>query len=534
MVLVVVPMAGTGARYRRAGHLQPKPLIDVDGLPMIERVVAMFPGQERFLFIVNRDHARSSPLLSVLARVAPQALVRIIEPHSDGPIETLLRAEADIPDEEAVVVNYCDFGATWSYADFLSWWKQGGFAAAMTAYRGFHPHSLGPTLYAYMQNEGERVTAIKEKGHFTNDRMSELASSGLYAFSSGALLKRAAHDLVAAATRVNGEFYVSTAVGSLIDAGMSVGVMELAHFFQWGTPEDLADYVGWARALREADAFRARVAGCASSAALVVPMAGKGQRFRDRGFDEPKPFIDVAGAPMAAQVLACLPRATDTRLATTALIAGHPLMASLAMRSPPQTRVCTLAAETAGQAATVRAVIDDIDGQRPVLVASCDTGASYDLKRWTALCSSGDDDLIVWSARGHLPALWRPQQYGWMDADDDGRVRAVRVKVPLDTRPLAEQDTILGTFFFSSQALLVRELDALIRDDERVNGELYLDTVARRMVERGARVRVFRVDKWLPWGTPDELFTFRYWNDVFRQGRSWPSSTLPTSGSTHG
>jgi hypothetical protein len=54
-----------------------------------------------------------------------------------------------------------------------------------------------------------------------------------------------------------------------------------------------------------------------------------------------------------------------------------------------------------------------------------------------------------------------------------------------------------------------------------VNGEFYLDTIARRMVERGGRVRAFKVDKYVPWGTPEELKTFDYWNAVHRSARAW-------------
>jgi len=59
----------------------------------------------------------------------------------------------------------------------------------------------------------------------------------------------------------------------------------------------------------------------------------------------------------------------------------------------------------------------------------------------------------------------------------------------------------------------------LIAANERVNQEFYVDTIARRMVEQGRKVRAFVLDKYITWGTPEELKTFQYWNDVFRNGR---------------
>jgi len=39
------------------------------------------------------------------------------------------------------------------------------------------------------------------------------------------------------------------------------------------------------------------------------------------------------------------------------------------------------------------------------------------------------------------------------------------------------------------------------------------------MLREGARVKIFTVDKYIPWGTPEELKTFVYWNEVFRGAR---------------
>ena len=53
---VIIPMSGYGERFRRAGYDVPKPLIHIDGKPIIEHVVNMFSCEEEFLFICNRKH----------------------------------------------------------------------------------------------------------------------------------------------------------------------------------------------------------------------------------------------------------------------------------------------------------------------------------------------------------------------------------------------------------------------------------------------------------------------------------------------
>ena len=48
---IIIPMSGFGERFRRAGYSIPKPLIEVDGKPIIQHVIEMFPGEEKFIFI---------------------------------------------------------------------------------------------------------------------------------------------------------------------------------------------------------------------------------------------------------------------------------------------------------------------------------------------------------------------------------------------------------------------------------------------------------------------------------------------------
>lgn len=51
---IIIPMSGFGERFRRAGYDVPKPLIEIDGMPIIAHVIDMFPGEHDFIFICNQ------------------------------------------------------------------------------------------------------------------------------------------------------------------------------------------------------------------------------------------------------------------------------------------------------------------------------------------------------------------------------------------------------------------------------------------------------------------------------------------------
>ena len=115
---IIIPMSGAGTRFVNAGYSTLKPLIEVDGSPMIEHVVRMFPGATDFVFICARNHLDETPLRSVLQRLVPNAVIVPIDPHKRGPVHAVLQARDWIKDAEPVLVNYCDFSVGWDYADF--------------------------------------------------------------------------------------------------------------------------------------------------------------------------------------------------------------------------------------------------------------------------------------------------------------------------------------------------------------------------------------------------------------------------------
>jgi NDP-sugar pyrophosphorylase family protein len=225
MTHIVIPMSGTGERFKKAGYSKPKPLIDVDGAPIIKYVVSMFSPDDRYTFICNSDHLANTELASVLREIAPAGEIISIAPHKKGPVYAVSQCFDRIGDEEEVIVNYCDFYSYWHYDDFLSTTRKRGAAGSVPSYRGFHPHMLGTDNYAFIKSTPDlELLAIQEKKPFTDDRMSEFASNGTYYFSRGQYVKKYFARLMERDIQVNGEFYVSMIYNLMVEDGLPVSV----------------------------------------------------------------------------------------------------------------------------------------------------------------------------------------------------------------------------------------------------------------------------------------------------------------------
>jgi len=95
---IVIPMSGFGERFRAAGYVVPKPLIKVDGKPIIQHVVEMFSHEDDFIFICNEDHLLNPEykMEEVLQGITPNSSIISIQSHKLGPVYAVMQALDEI------------------------------------------------------------------------------------------------------------------------------------------------------------------------------------------------------------------------------------------------------------------------------------------------------------------------------------------------------------------------------------------------------------------------------------------------------
>jgi len=508
---IIIPMSGTGERFRRAGYREIKPLIEVEGKPLFAHVVNLFPGEMDFLFICNQDHLadKSAQVEETIKRYCHTATIIGVAPHKAGPVHAVLQAGGHIKPDRPAIVSYCDYGAVWDYVAFKKFVAENKCDGAVIGYTGFHPHMLREQRYGYVRMEGERVADIREKQPYTDKPMNEIALCGAYYFRDPqkmleALRELSAHDEL----RIEGEHYISLAYRFMLAMGADIRTFLLDHFLQWGTPEDLRDYLYYSNLFRAKRQQRAKQPGL-----LIIPMAGQGQRFVDAGYKEPKPLIPVSGLPMAAAAWRDLPETTRTR---AVLRSDLPQMKQLESELPkhvPGVEIVMLDRLTEGQAVTALAALDGIADDVPVTIAACDNGMIYDAETFSALIADPKTDVVVWGARGYPPAARNPRAYGWIDAVGDGKIKNVSVKIPL-ADPLRDP-IVTGAFTFRRAGDFRLAVKHMMERNARVKNEFYIDTAINDAIAVGLNCRLFAIDYYLGWGSPDELRTFLYWQKCF-------------------
>ncbi len=241
-------MSGVGERFKKAGYINPKPLIRISGKTIIEHVINLFPGEENFIFICNEKDLKDAEMREILLSAKPKARIIGIDSHKFGPVYAVSKVFNLISDDEPIIVNYCDFFMDWDYENFKKNAVENKCDGAVVAYKGFHPHLFHENnFYASMRTDANNyMIEIKEKYSFTSNKMDSPQSAGTYYFKKGGYVKKYFQRLMDEKISLNGEYYASLVYNLLVRDGLKVFIYDkVPYFCQWGTPEDLEEYKYW-------------------------------------------------------------------------------------------------------------------------------------------------------------------------------------------------------------------------------------------------------------------------------------------------
>lgn len=520
---IIIPMSGRGQRFIDKGYKAPKPLIIIEGKPIIEHVVDMFSKDDRFIFICANDHLQNTEMRETLKRIVPHGEIIGIEPHKLGPIHAVRQVYDLISDDEEVIVNYCDFGCYWDYEDFLEHTRSRGADGAIPAYKGFHPHMLGTTNYAFMRDENQWMLEIQEKKPFTDNRMNEYASSGTYYFRTGEIMKKHMDLTIERNIALNGEFYVSVVYNLLIESGLKVSIYEIQHMLQWGTPEDVEEYRYHSDYFKKLSTWKGFKASNPKTLNLI-PLAGEGARFKNEGYTIPKPLIKVSGREMILQAFESYPVSEKASFVVLERHCEAYGIDSLLASHYPGCRIKRLNAVTEGQAITASLGLEPSDMKHPLLIAACDNGLLIDQARYEALTGRGDVDVICFTFRNNPTVGSNPNGYGYVKADASGRISGVSVKKPISADP-KQDHAIVGAFYFRKAAMFMAGVTQLVENNIRINNEFYIDSIMGLMDKLGLNAYVLECD-YESWGTPNDYETYRYWQSFFHKVDFHPYSVM--------
>jgi len=246
---------------------------------------------------------------------------------------------------------------------------------------------------------------------------------------------------------------------------------------------------------------------------VLVPMAGAGSRFKKEGYNVPKPLILVNKKPMVVEATSHLPKSEKQIYICRKEHLEDEKIDIEIKKHYPNSKFISIDYLTEGQASTCLLAKKEINNSEELIIGACDNGMIWNQEKF--LKEKTNADCLIWTFRNNVTVINKPEAYGWVEINKLNEAENVSVKVPISSNPINDH-AVVGTFWFKKGKYFVVAAEKMIRKDRRVNNEFYVDECINELIEEGLKVKVFEIDKYLCWGTPNDLRTYEYWQNFHK------------------
>ena len=231
---VLIPMAGAGSRFEQAGYTFPKPLIEVNGKPMIQVVVENLNIDAKHIFIVQKEHYEKYNLKYLLNLITNNNCEIVqVDGITEGAACTTLLAKQFIDNDEPLVMANSDQFVEWDSNEFMYSMTADDVDGGILSFEATHPK----WSFAKLNDDGF-VSEVAEKKPISN-----IATVGIYYWKRGSDYVKYAEQMIDKDIRTNNEFYVCPVYNEAIGDNKKIKVFPIEKMWGLGTPEDLKNYL---------------------------------------------------------------------------------------------------------------------------------------------------------------------------------------------------------------------------------------------------------------------------------------------------
>ena len=242
-------------------------------------------------------------------------------------------------------------------------------------------------------------------------------------------------------------------------------------------------------------------------------MAGGGSRFSSDGYNLPKPFIPIMGKPMFVAAATSFPPASKTIfVCQEGFLSRYPFEKEVAAYFNDY-KIYSVYGITEGQACSCLLAADCLDTDDSLLISSIDYQLIYDEEKFNQFKEDQNVDVVIFTLRIKSMPVKDLNGFAYCRLDGE-RVTEVIEKRTISDNPREDQ-AVAGTFFYRRARDFLSSSRRMIEKDIRVNNEFYVGTSINQLIEDGAHVRYFELEKFISFGNPVELELYQFWEEYF-------------------
>lgn len=238
MLNILLPLAGPNTYFDSQEYPFPKPLIEVLGTPMIERVINNLNEineDKRFIFLIrNEDCSKFHVDNTLRLLTGDRGIIIKVQGDTGGALCSALLAIDHINNsDQLLIANSDQIFKNNLHLYFEGMKRVDGDAACMT-FSSIHPR------WSYVKiDESRAIIQASEK-----NPISKNAVAGIYYFKKGVDFVGAAKKSIFKDSSTDGKYFISSAINELTLMGKKAISVEVnnADYVSFYTPQKIAEY----------------------------------------------------------------------------------------------------------------------------------------------------------------------------------------------------------------------------------------------------------------------------------------------------
>ena len=235
---------------------------------------------------------------------------------------------------------------------------------------------------------------------------------------------------------------------------------------------------------------------------IVIPMAGRGNRFISAGYSMPKPLIPIHGIPMVKVVIDNIKPQISHRFILICLredLEKFKLRPKLKSYSK-NLDIIELEDVTQGQACSALAAKEIINCDFPLMIANADQFINFDINLYLKEMANQKLDGLIMTMKSQDP------KWSFVRTNEKGMALETQEKKVISS------DATVGIYNFAKGNDFVRSAEKLIDQNFRVNNEFYICPSYNFLIQEGKKIGVFSIGEvnkgMFGLGTPEDLEFF--------------------------
>lgn len=250
---------------------------------------------------------------------------------------------------------------------------------------------------------------------------------------------------------------------------------------------------------------------------IILPMAGTGNRFVQKGYDDPKPLIRVNGKRIIEYILDMFDAddefvfiCNDVHLQTTN-------MREILLSLKPNATIISMPQHKLGPVYTVQQAYDHIRDDEEVIVSYCDNPHLWNRQDFQKAMKDGGFDGCVLTHTGFHPHTLANTKMAFVKGEN-GVLEEIKEKACYTDNPMNEHAST-GVYYFKRGEDIKKYFDRAIERGIQYNGEFYVTLAYNLLVEDGLKVGYYDTPFVTVFGTPEEVENFVSWTTILNGGQ---------------